>query len=383
LKHPRFWASAFYFAYFAAGGAYSSYLIIYYRQSGMSVPQIGILASLPTLMYLLGNPIWAAVADIFHMHKKLLPLTASLTIPAILLISLVHSFWLLSLMVLIFSLCISPVIALADYSVINMLGEKSYEYGKVRIWGAVSFGLSAWATGWLVERYGPPVLFMIFSAAMAAAVYISLQMQAPRLVRSQSYWQSLRKLSADYRWYAFLLGLFLVGLSFASINNYFILFMKSLGGGEGLFGLSVAFAGVSELPTFLFSSYLLRKLTAKRMLILGVFMMGVRCLLISLMVDPRMALLVQMMHGLTFSMIWIAGVSYTNEIAPPGMGATAQALFSATQFGLGNGIGALLGSQVYAAFGPVILYRSAAVSALCGFIFLLVISMRRKSLAVQ
>ena len=155
--------------------------------------------------------------------------------------------------------------------------------------------------------------------------------------------------------------------------------MKSLGGGEGLFGLSVAFAGVSELPTFLFSSILLRKLTARRMLVLGVMMMIVRCTLISFMVDPRMALLLQLMHGLTFSMTWIAGVSYANEIAPPGMGATAQALFSSTLLGLGNGIGALIGSQIYAAFGPASLYRAAAVSALCGFVFLLAVSLRRKT----
>jgi MFS family permease len=379
VKNPRFWASAFYFAYFAAGGAYSSYLIVYYRQSGMSIPQIGILAALPTLMYLVGSPIWAAVADIFRLHKRLLPLTVLLTIPSILLISLVHSFWWLCLLVFVFALCLSPILALADYSVINMLGDKSYEYGRLRIWGAVSYGLSAWITGWLVERYGTPVLFIIFSVSMAVAVLVSTQMQAPRLNRTQSFWLGARKLVSDFRWYAFLLGLFLVGLSFSSINNFFILFMKSLGGGEGLFGLSVAFAGVSELPTFLFSSILLRKLTARRMLILGVMMMIVRCTLISLLVDPRMALALQLMHGLTFSMIWIAGVSYANEIAPPGMGATAQALFSSTLLGLGNGVGALLGSQVYAAFGPASLYRAAAVSALCGFVFLLVVSRYRKA----
>ena len=78
-------------------------------------------------------------------------------------------------------------------------------------------------------------------------------------------------------------------------------------------------------------------------------------------------------------MTWIAGVSYANEIAPPGMGATAQALFSSTLLGLGNGIGALIGSQIYAAFGPASLYRAAAVSALCGFVFLLAVSLRRKT----
>jgi len=149
----------------------------------------------------------------------------------------------------------------------------------------------------------------------------------------------------DARWYGFLLGLFMGGMSFSIINTYFIQFVKSLGGGEALFGLSVAMASLSELPVFLFSSYMLRKWPAVRLMMLSVIVMAIRCFLISFMIDPRMALLVQLMHGLSFSLMWTAGVSYTGEIAPPGLGASAQALFSATQFGLASGAGALLGSR--------------------------------------
>jgi PPP family 3-phenylpropionic acid transporter len=102
--------------------------------------------------------------------------------------------------------------------------------------------------------------------------------------------------------------------------------------------------------------------------------------LISFMVDPRMALLVQLMHGLSFSLMWSAGVSFANEIAPPGMGASAQALFSATQFGLGSGLGALLGSQIYAAYGAVALFQAASAAALISTICLIVIARRRKTL---
>jgi len=42
-------------------------------------------------------------------------------------------------------------------------------------------------------------------------------------------------------------------------------------------------------------------------------------------------------------MTWIAGVSYANEIAPPGMGATAQALFSLLCLGWAMASGQLIG----------------------------------------
>jgi len=50
--------------------------------------------------------------------------------------------------------------------------------------------------------------FYHLSVTMAIAVLVSTRMQVPRLVRTESYWQGARKLAADFRWYAFLLGLF-------------------------------------------------------------------------------------------------------------------------------------------------------------------------------
>jgi PPP family 3-phenylpropionic acid transporter len=356
---------------------------VFYKNSGLSLAQIGVLASVPTIMYVLANPLWAAIADVFHIHKQMLPLTMLLTLPSIWLISQTHSFIPLVGLVLGFAFCLSPIISLADYSVLNLLGDKRYEYGNVRVWGAVGFGISAWLTGAMVQKWGTGMLFVNFFIFMTCGVAVASQLPAPRMVRTESYWKGLRKLVTDARWYGFLLGLFMVGMSFSVINTYFILFVKSLGGGEALFGLSVAMASLSELPVFLFSSYMLRKWPAVRLMMLSVIVMAIRCFLISFMVDPRMALLVQLMHGLSFSLMWTAGVSYTGEIAPPGLGASAQALFSATQFGLASGAGALLGSQIYAAWGPTILFQAASLSALVGLVFLLRVDRKRSKQKLQ
>ena len=383
MSNPRFWASSFYLAYFSAGAAYSSYLIIYYQNSGMTLEQIGVLASVPTIMFILANPLWAAIADGFHIHKQMLPLTMLLTLPNIWLISQTHSFIPLVGLVLLFAFCLSPIISLADYSVLNMLGEKRYEYGNVRVWGAVGFGISAFLTGVMIQRWGTGMLFINFIIFMACGVAVASRLPAPRLVRTESYWNGLRKLVADGRWYGFLLGLFMVGMSFAILNIYFILFLKSLGGGEALFGLSVAMASLSELPVFLFSAYMLRKWPAVRLMMLAVIVMAVRCLFVSFMVNPRMALLVQLMHGMSFSLMWTAGVSYTSEIAPPGLGASAQALFSSTMFGLASGAGALLGSRIYATMGPAILFQTASLLALIGLLFFLLVDRKRRKQIIQ
>ncbi|MEZ4659403.1 MAG: MFS transporter [Caldilineaceae bacterium] len=57
--------------------------------------------------------------------------------------------------------------------------------------------------------------------------------------------------------------------------------------------------------------------------------------------QPVLVLPVQLLHGLTFSAMWVAGVAYADRIAPPGLGATAQGQFAGvSEAGLSSATGA-------------------------------------------
>jgi predicted MFS family arabinose efflux permease len=76
-----------------------------------------------------------------------------------------------------------------------------------------------------------------------------------------------------------------------------------------------------------------------------------------------------LLHGLTFSALWVAGVSYANEVAPKDLGATAQGLFTGMTMGLGSAGGALLGGLLYDSLGPTAMFRVAASCVLVGLLF--------------
>jgi predicted MFS family arabinose efflux permease len=65
------------------------------------------------------------------------------------------------------------------------------------------------------------------------------------------------------------------------------------------------------------------------------------------------------------------------------LGASAQALFSAALFGLASGAGALLGSQIYAAWGSTILFQAASLSALVGLVFFMRVDRKRSKQEIQ
>ena len=370
-KNFRFWASAFYFAYFSAAGSFGPFLNAHFQQTGIAIQQIGILAAIGQITMLLANPAWAFAADAFRLHRRLLPLAMILLLPAGWLLVQANTFWSVALLIFIYFICLAPVIPLGDSAVMEELGEARYEYGRLRIWGAIGYGLAAWYGGMLMEQYGIQYSILIFMVLMGCGAYFAMHLPRAKTLVSIPFWTSLRALSSDLRWYSFLGSVLLAGLGFSVLNNYLILYMGSVGAGEAVFGLSVAVAGVSELPVFFFSSWMLQRLSPRGMMGAAFAALVLRLVLIAWFKNPWALVAIQLLHGPTFSAMWAAGVSYASELAPPGLGASAQALFSTTLFGLAGSLGAFAGGQIYQWYGPVAVFQASALAVAFGLVIFL------------
>jgi PPP family 3-phenylpropionic acid transporter len=79
---------------------------------------------------------------------------------------------------------------------------------------------------------------------------------------------------------------------------------------------------------------------------------------------PGWIILTQALDGPTWGTMWAAGVHRASEIAPRGLGASAQAVYNAVFAGLGGIIGAALGGAIYASWGSAVLFLVAAMMAL-------------------
>jgi MFS family permease len=127
--------------------------------------------------------------------------------------------------------------------------------------------------------------------------------------------------------------------------------MQELKADGMIMGVALTISTLAELPALFFANYLLRRYKAGGLLLLGVVFTGVRLLLYAAFPGIVEVLIVQLLQGLTFPLIWVAGVSYADERATPGMEATAQGLFSVTVFGFGSAAGGLLGGLLLSSLG--------------------------------
>lgn len=368
---------AFYFCYYAASSSLLPFLALYYHELGLSGGQIGILVGLSPIVTWFAAPFWGALADNTRQHRTILTATIIASALAVALVGWASGFWWLLLAVPLYAFFCAPIIPLVDNSVMTMLGERSRLYGRQRVWGSIGWGVAAAGAGLLVDRFGQGVSFYIYVFFFIILAVISTQFRMSSGVIGVPFWQGVRALAGNRAMIIFLVTVLFASMGSGIVNNYVFIYLKDLGATGSLLGISLTVATLSEMPVFFFAAPLLRIIGARGLLLLSLSAYVVRLIAYTFLPPVWLVLVINLLHGLTFAALWAAGVSHANEVAPTGMGATAQGLFTGVTMGLGAAVGALLGGLVYDSFGPLVLFRAGAAIVFIGIVFFVVTGRKR------
>ena len=371
MKASRLHLSALLFLTFAAFGSIGSFLNLFYLDQGMSVEQMGLLAAIPAGMSLLAAPFWAGIADRFHLHKYILPIVMLISLPLALNFHLYGTFGKLMVGIILFSGCFSSFLPLADHSVLVNLGKEKSNYGSIRLWGSIGIGIMAIITGWLVERSSLKVIFPLYAIFIIFAAISALALPRPPKIKIESYWKKAGQFLKDPRWRKFLIACLLSGFSHLFLGNYIFVFISDIGGKESFIGFAFFLAAVTNVITYHIMARLLKQWSAPRIILYSNILMVVRMLIAMMVRSQEMSIIVQLLDGPTWATMWSAGVHYASDIAPRGLGASAQALYNGIFTGLGGIISAILGGFIYARWGASILFLIGAATALISVIFLI------------
>jgi predicted MFS family arabinose efflux permease len=249
----------------------------------------------------------------------------------------------------------------------------------VRVWGSYGWGLAAALIGVAIAASGLQAGFYGFLVIFLVLIPIASRLPMNLSERSANFFGELRVLLKNSSWLLFIAVSMVIGASIGIFLNYLFPYLESLGTSAQTMGLTLTLATISEIPIFIFSRQLLNRWSAPFLLTLALVGTVLRSLAYGLMTAPWQVLPISLLHGPTFALMWIAGVSYSAAVAPPGLGATAQAVFSGLTMGLGAALGSLAGGFIYEAYGPVSLYYSIAlVTVVATVVFILA---NRKSVA--
>ena len=347
----KIWPFSFYLLYFGAGACVFPYFVLYYQSLGFSGAQIGILSAISPLITLAGAPFWTGIADTTHRHKLIMSLTILACMGLIASYPFVGSFAAVLVLGSLFSFMIAPVNSLADTATMTMLGDQQNMYGRVRVGGTIGWGAIAPLAGLVIEKYGLNWGFWSYAVLMFIGFWVSQRFVFSHARQTVSLRHGLRELFSNRRLVLFLATTFVCGMALMSINAYLGAYMAELGIKKSAIGFALGLATVSELPMLFFADRLLVWLKPHGLLVLSMIATILRLFLYASFTTETGILAFQIINGFTFAALWVAGVSYVNKIAPPGLSATAQGVFGATVFGFGAAGGGFLGGILLESLG--------------------------------
>ncbi|MBR4992290.1 MAG: MFS transporter [Clostridia bacterium] len=237
-------------------------------------------------------------------------------------------------------------------------------YGWPRGVGSITYATMAWVLGVLMERYTPDIILPIFLGlcGLSLLALAFLPDPGPRKLREkQAKVSYVHMLKNNPTLVLLLVACILSGMGQTSATTFLIRVVEKLGGTSKELGVAMFIQAGVELPMMFASGWLLKRFSARGLLVLSFFSSGLR--LVMLRFAPNLPVLYGIMFFsmFCFGIYGFASVLFVNSIAGPQEKVRAQSLLSLCYTG---GIGGILGNLLAGVLiGPLGVDRVLVLSA--------------------
>lgn len=271
------------------------------------------------------------------------------------------SFWFFFILFLLGNIFIAPTVSLGDAITYDLLGEeRQHKWGEQRLWGTIGFALFAVISTISMDTIKSDVTsnnfsiaFYMFSALNLISAIVVFFMTISNNIASHKMLQGTMQLLRTPKTCIFILVIFYFGMLNGVIEAFLYWFLEEdLGNQLKIIpGLCALINCTAETPMLYFSGRIIKKfghVTCLYAVFVAYFM---RLCFYSLLFNPWLVLPIEILHSMTFGLMWASATSYGSLITPPGLSGTIQGILSGVHFGFGKGVGSLITGQLYTQIG--------------------------------
>ena len=359
----------FYGALFLIYGVHVPYLPVWLDWRHLSAAQISVVMAAPFFIRLLITPAAAVIADRKGNHRSLVIGLAWGCLTLSLVLSQMQGFWPILLVAVSFHICSSTVMPLTETLAVRGVRTANLDYGRMRLWGSLTFIAVGLVGGALLDKFGPAAsVWLIIAGSMATLVAAHmLPRDADPAIRPPPHegnfigpetWRLVKSPM-------FLLFLLAVGAIQAAHGTFYAfgaLHWRSQGISTTWIGGLWAIAVFAEVVLFAYSGAVLRRTGAMPLIIAGGAAAIVRWTLMAFDLPLAALAPLQLLHALTYGGSHLGAMHFISRAVPEGQAATAQALYATVAAGVLMGAVTLGSGPIYAAYGGKAYFASAAAA---------------------
>jgi len=357
---------------YAAFGVASPFLPQFLQTRGLNAEEIGALLAASTGVRLLAGPAAGRLADRLAALRPVLSLCAAGAAMAALCYLPVGGSWPLLLVALVHAAALAPTTTLADALALSssVRPRDGFEYGWVRGCGSAAFILGSILAGQAIGALGLTVILWLQAGFLAAAASCALLVPdaasrpLPVADRQRASPANVRVLLALPSFRRLVLIAALVLGSHAMHDAFAVIRWSAAGISPAtasvLWSESVA---AEVIVFFLIGPALLNRLGPAGAMALAAAAGMLRWAVMAESADVVALALMQPLHGLTFALFHLACMRLLAGMVPPGLAATAQAIYGTLAVGAATAALMLLSGLIYARLGPHGFWIMAALCA--------------------
>lgn len=354
-----------YFLYFGVMGLYLPYFNLYCYHLGLSGFHIGVLSALRSVTMVIFPMLWGALADRTRGRRPIYILCNAVSAAVWALFLLTEEFAVMALITIGYGIFYSPVISFLEAITMETLGQEKKNYGRIRLWGSISFITVVLVFGKLIESFSVRLILYGILAGSLLLVPVSATVPRDRCPSPTGLARRTRTLLLR-RSVVFLTGGFLMLVSHGAYYGFFSIHLETLGYSSTFIGISWALASTAEIVAMLYSDAIFNRFALERVLTASFAAAVLRWVILGSVSAPAAILLSQLLHAMTYGTFHMASILYMDRLSPPDAKNLGQAVNNALTYGFGLMAGFFINGALYGTLGCFGLFLVSAGFALAG-----------------
>ncbi|WP_248928438.1 MFS transporter [Paenibacillus hamazuiensis] len=343
--------SMFYALIYMSTGAFFSYISLYYTEIGLGNYEIGWLTSIGAVVGLFAQPLWGIVSDRSRYKNRVLVICTLLSAASVWLVQLSgSSFWLLLLAVIVFSFFQVAINPLSDAITLELSSKGLVKFSGVRTFGSVGYAVMSIGAGWLFAR-NIHSIFLVTSLMMLCSFVISFLL--PKVEGHQSGKAKVNpvEMFKDRPLVILYVYAFILSTTLGFFFSFHAIYSQQQGVSMEVIGLGLAIGSFSQFPFMLWFDWVYRRFGMVNILVFSGLIHALRWLLYGTALTPQTVLLMWVVHGGTYILLYLCLAQYVNKHVMKELRATGQMFNSIILLGISKIFGAVLGGWYAAKFG--------------------------------
>lgn len=341
--------------FFGVGSLYPLLSVYLSEVEQLNGYQIGTIMSISPIVMIFFQPLWGLIADRTNASIKILTMaTMVAAIFALGFLTFNGYYWVFLIAVCV-SIFQSAIIPISDSLSIKYTSKVKANYGNIRLFGSLGFGIAVFLMGRLSEM-NPKIIFLSFTVSLLFASILAIKMPSEKGAGNRNLLSGVKEIFTHKKFLIFLVITFLIFGPNLANNNYFGLFIEHRGGTYTGIGVAFLIAVLSEIPFMRVASNWMNRIGLLQVAALaGVVSIG-RWLLY--FTEPSLWLIYStaILQGFSIGLFIPAGLQYIRDITPLHITVTGITLYSAIGNGLGNWFFTFFGGIIYEEYNIYILY---------------------------